>query len=169
MLTAAGPLSKGVATSIVVSILHERREAIENYLVSGTIDPNSYLSQNGLSQNGYGTACPQSCRSCSVLRMGFFGFVSTVGISGSKDFCSSSPTSVRVSSTGSMSSPRRTVSRFRVVVGLLSSDALCQIRFPTLDRFSQNSTQHLSHCVFLQTSLPDSCRNWECHSRDTLE
>ena len=76
-----------------------------------------------------------------------------MGISVSKDFCSSSSTSVRVSSTGSMSSPRRTVSRFRVVVGL-SSDALCQIRFPTLDWFSLNSAQHLSHCGLLQTSLP---------------
>ena len=100
--------------------------------------------------------------------MGFFGFVSTVGISGSKHFSSSSSTSVRVSSTGSMSSPKGTVSRFRVVVGL-TSEALCQIRFPTLDRFSQNSAQHLSHCGFLQTSLPGSGRNWECHSRDTLE
>ena len=91
-----------------------------------------------------------------------------MGISGSKDFSPSSSTSVRISSTGSMSSPRRTASRFRVVVGR-SSDALCQIRVPTLDWFSQNSAQHLSHCGFLQTSLPGSGRNWECHSRGTLE
>ena len=68
--------------------------------------------------------------------MRFSEFIATVGISGSKD--SSSLTSVRDSSTGSMSSPMGTVSRFRVVVGL-ANDALCQIRFPIVDWFSQKN------------------------------
>ena len=61
-----------------------------------------------------------------------------------------------------------TVSRFTVVVGL-TSDTLCHTRFPTFQFLSQNSARHLSHCGFLQTSLPGSGRNWEYHSRDKLE
>ena len=91
--------------------------------------------------------------------MRFFGFVSTVGISSSKDSSSSSSssslpvsTSARDSSTGSMSSPMGTASRFRAFVGH-TSDALCHTGFPTVDSLSQNSDMHLSHCGFLPTSL----------------
>ena len=62
--------------------------------------------------------------------MGFFGFVSTLGISGSKDFSSSFRIFTRFP-TGSMPSPMGTVSRFRVVIGL-TSDTLCQIRLKIL-------------------------------------
>ena len=73
-----------------------------------------------------------------------------MGIYGFKDFSSSSSsipvsTSARDSPAGSMSSPMGTASRFRVVVGL-TSDALCQTRFPTVDSLSQNSAR-ISHTV----------------------
>ena len=102
--------------------------------------------------------------------MGFFGFVSTAGISDSKDSSSSFPVSTlaRDSHTGSMSSPMGAASRIRVVVGLTSA-LLCHTRFPTVDSLSQNAVRSLSRCRFLNTSLPGSNGNWEYRSRDKLE
>ena len=96
----------------------------------------------------------QSSRSCSALQMGFFGFVSTVGISCSK--ASSSSASARGSPpTGSMSSPMGTVSRFTVVVGL-TSGALCHTRFPTVGSLSQKfCSASLTHTVgFFRLHFP---------------
>ena len=82
---------------------------------------------------------------CGNLRFrGFFFFF----FNSCFDICTIFP-------TGSMSSPMGTAPRFRVVVGL-TSDALCQTRFPTVDSLSQNYARHLSHCGFLQTSLPSA-------------
>ena len=102
--------------------------------------------------------------------MGFFRFVSTVGIADFSSSSSSCPvsTSARDSPTGSMSSPMGTATRFRVVVGFTNA-LLCHTRFPTVDSLSQNTARHLSHCGFLQTSLLGSDRNWEYHSQDKLE
>ena len=114
------------------------------------------------------TACPQSSSSRSSLLVRFFWITSNIP---SRDSSSSSfhvSTSTRDSTTGSMSSPMGTASRFRVVVGLTSA-LLCHARSPTVDSPSQDTARRRSHCRFLPSSLLGSGRNWERPSRDRLE
>ena len=78
-----------------------------------------------------------------------------MGISDSKDYSSSSfpiSTSARDSLSGSMSLQMGTASRSRL-----------------LTLFLKNADWSLSHCRFLQTSLPGSSRNWKYHSQDKLD